>query len=178
MFFKRFGSVEYKLDGMTKKAANIITAAILKNLNVDRNYVFQKYIVKEGEHYDQLAEHFYKEPTWGWTLLLVNHIVDPFTEWAMDLQTLEEFTATKHGSIDKLLYFKYIDTGWILDDIADRDVRELIANEDPIPINVTPVTALQHETELNNQRRQITIISPRYIRRFVDEFYKAVESAS
>ena len=174
MFFKRFDQIDYKLDGVSKATMNIVTAAILKRLNVDRNYIFQKYVVKEGETIDMLAHRLYKDPTLGWTILLVNGMVDPFNEWTMDLQTLEDYTVAKYGTTDTIVEFRYIDSGWILDDIEERDVRELIENSQPIPINVFPLTALELETERNNERRQITLVSPRYIRQFVDEFYKAI----
>lgn len=175
MFFKKFQPIQYSLDGYSKKAMNILTSAILKRLNIDQNYTFQKYIVKEGEHYDSLALRFYNEPSWGWTILLANSIVDPYTQWPMDLQVLEKFTVSEHGSAEALIEFRYIDTGWVLDDIADRDCRALILALQPLPINVHPVTALEYEGELNNDRRNIVIVSPRYIRQFVDAYNRVIE---
>lgn len=174
-FFKKFGTIEYKLEGFSKEAMNIVTAAVLKRLNVDKTYVYQSYIVQAGMTPEGLAYELYNDPHKYWSILLVNGIVNPFLEWPVNDTVLEELIIAKHGSVNKILHFIELDTEFQLDDVADAQMRAWIAEGNPMPHNIHPVTALEYETNLNRERAKITVVAPRYINRFVDLFNKTIE---
>lgn len=174
-FFKKFGVIEYKLDGYSKEAMNIVTAAILKRLNADKSFVFQSYVVPAGATPESLAEELYSDAEKYWTILLVNGIVNPFTDWPVSSEVLEKIVEKKYGSTNQILYFKDLNTGFFLDDVADAQMRELIENNQPIPHNIHPVSALEYETTLNLEKSKIIVVAPRYINRFVDVFNKSIE---
>lgn len=174
-FFKKFGTIEYVLDGYSKEAMNIVTAAVLKRLNVDKTYVYQSYVVPAGMTPEALAEELYKDPHKHWTILLANSIVNPFLEWTVNDSVLEELIIRKYGTVNKIVHFIELDTDFQLDDVADAQMRDWIAQGNPMPHNIHPVTALEYETELNRERAQITVVAPRYINRFVDLFNKTIE---
>lgn len=175
MFFKKFGTIEYKLDGYSKEAMNIITAAVLKRLNVDKTFVYQEYVVPAGATPESLADDLYKDPNKYWTILLVNGIVNPFLDWPVNDQVLEELIIKKYGTAEHIVHFIDMTTKFQLDDVADANMREQMSNGQPIPVNIRPVSALEYETDLNRRRGQILIIAPKYINRFVDVFNKAIE---
>lgn len=175
MFFKNFGTINYTLDGYTQKAMNILTAAILKRLNVDKTFLFQKHMVADGQTIESLSKDLYNDANLGWTILLVNSIIDPFLEWPMSQNTLEAHVERNYPSPHTIVRFIRIDSGWEVDEIDDRNYRELIKNGQPLPINISPVTAMEHENQLNNARRDILVVSPREIFRFVDAFNKVID---
>lgn len=174
-FFKKFDSIEYKLDGYSKEAMNIITAAVLKRLNVDKTYVYQSYIVPAGATPESLANELYQDAHKYWTILLVNGIVNPFLDWTVNDQVLEEIVEKKYGSVNHIVYFLDLTTKFQLDDVADQEMRDLMANGDPLPHNIHPVSALEYETTLNREKANIIVVAPRYINRFVDAFNKSIE---
>lgn len=174
-FFKKFGTIEYKLDGFSKDAMNIITAAILKKLNVDKTYVYQNYVVPAGASPESLANELYQDAQKYWTILLVNGVVNPFLDWPVSDSVIEEITVKKYGSVNKVLFFRDLETGFLLDDIDDAEMREYIEEGNPIPYNITPITALAYEADLNRKRGEIIVIAPRYINQFVDLFNKTIE---
>lgn len=173
-FFRKFGSIEYKLDGYSKEAMNIITAAVLKRLNVDKTYVYQKYVVPAGASPESLANDLYRDSSKYWVILLVNSIVNPFLDWPMSADVLEEIVEAKYGSVNKILYFNNLETGFQLDDVEDAEMRVFIETN-PIPVHIHPVTAMEHESTLNIQRGEIIVVAPRYINNFVDAFEKSIE---
>lgn len=175
MFFRSFGKIQYSLEGFSKEAMNIVTAAVLRRLNVDQSYVYRYYTVSDGQHIDSLAFELYNDATWGWTILLVNGMVNPFLDWPMDTNTLEEYTRKKWGSTEELVEFRYISNGWVLDDVETKACKELMENNQPLPINVTPITSFQYENEVNNKKREILVVDPKYIRKFIDAFEKEIE---
>lgn len=174
-FFKKFGTIEYKLDGYSKEAMNIVTAAVLKRLNVDKTFVYQKYVVPAGATPESLADDLYQDPNKYWTILLVNSIVNPFIEWPVNDHVLEELVEKRYGSITRILHFIDTTTKFQLDDVDDAAMRELIQSGEAIPFNIHPVTAIEYETELNRLRAQIVVVSPKHINRFVDLFNKSIE---
>lgn len=173
-FFKKFGVVEYKVDGYSKEAMNIVTAAVLKRMNIDKNYILQKYVVQGGGTPESLADELYGDPEKYWTILFINGIVNPFLEWTMKTDVLEEVTQARYGSLNEIMYFTNLTTGYRLDDIADKNMRVFIESN-PIPQNIHPVTVLEHESALNRERGEIFVIGPRYINQFVDTFNKVIE---
>ncbi len=174
-FFKKFPTISYSKDGYSKDAMNILAASVLKRINVDKSYVYQSYDVPSGASPESLAYDLYKDPTLCWTFFLVNGMVNPILDWPMSDEVLEEVVAIKYGSIHHIIYFTDVETGFRLDDVAEANVRAWLADGNPMPANVHPVTALEHEAEKNRKRGKIKIITPRYINQFVDLFNKSIE---
>lgn len=174
MFFRSFDTIEYSLDGYSKQTLNIITAAVIRRLNVDQTYVYREHTISDSDTIDSLSYKLYDEPTWGWTILLVNGMVNPFLDWPMDNKTLEKFIVDKHGSPNNLVEFRRLDNGWVCDEVDHRDYYQMWENNQTLPANITPVSAYQYESEKNDEKRNIKIIAPRYIRKFVDVFEKEI----
>jgi len=174
-FFKKFPTIAYSIDGYSKEAMNIISAAILKRINIDKAYIYQSYDVPNGMTSMALANELYKDPTLEWTFFLVNAMVNPLLDWPMDDDVLEEFVEMKYGSINTILYFTDVHTGFRLDDVAEAEVRAYMEANGTIPANVHPVTAHEHESDLNRKRGKIKIVAPRHINQFVDLFNKSIE---
>lgn len=175
MFFKKFPTISYSLDGYSKDAMNIVTAAVLKRINVDKAYVYQQYDVPSGSSPEALAYDLYKDANLAWTFFLVNGMVNPIIDWPMDDSVLEEHTVSTHGSLTKILYFIDLNTGFRLDDVAEKQMQTIISNGEAIPHNISPVSALAYESDKNRAKGRITIIAPRYLNSFVDLFNKAIE---
>ena len=174
-FFKKFDTVQYALDGYSKEAMNIIQAAILKRLNVDRTFVYQKYLITDGQTPESVAHALYDDPNLWWTFFLVNSRVNPMLDWPMDQTSLEEYVNMVHGDPNKILFFTNIDTGKRYDDVSAAEYREMIESGAGLPHYVHPVTAFQYETERNAELADIIVISKKYITQFVDMFNRAIE---
>lgn len=174
-FFKKFPVINYSLDGYNKDAMNIVAAAVLKRLNVDKTYVYQSYDVPTGASPESLAYDLYKDPSLCWVLFLVNGMVNPLLDWPMSDEVLEEYTTLNHGSLNKILYFIDLNTGFRLDDVAHAEMQIIVNNGGEIPHNISPVTALAFEAEENRKRGKIVIVAKQYMNQFVDTFNKSIE---
>lgn len=174
-FFKKFPTVQYSMDGYNKEAMNIVTSAILKRMNVDKAYVYETYDIPAGMTAEALAYEMYKDPNLCWTFYIVNAMINPLLDWPMDDATLEETVTLIYGSVNEIVHFIDLNTGFRLDDADTAQMKTIIDNDGTIPTNISPVTALAFETEKNRAKGRITIIAPRYINTFVDLFHKAIE---
>lgn len=173
--FEAMTTIPYKLDGYNKEAMNILTAAIVKHINVDQSYIYQSYVVPAGTTPESLAEKMYGDSRKYWVILLVNAIVNPFLEWVMDAHTLEEYTKAVYSDIDTVLYFTNLQTGRRYDDVASETFFSLLEAGDPLPHDVHPVGPLEHEAALNAKRAEIVLINPRYVHFFVDTFNRSIQ---
>lgn len=199
-FFKKFPKTNYALEGNAKDVVNILTASLPQHLNVDKSYVFQRVLIGSGQRPESLAEDLYKEPNYYWTLLVVNDIVNPYLGWPMSDEELEDYVQRRYGTPYAVHHFYDVRNNRLVDDVDDayfRDVfegadYEIAANGDILVTNdnesisvslssilpewVMPVSNLEYERELNDRRKQIVVVSPRYITQFVDAYNKAMSA--
>lgn len=173
-FFAKFPTITYSLDGYSKAAMNILTAAIVKRLRVDMSYVHKRYTVSAGTTPESLAQELYQNAELYWTILLVNAIVDPFNDWIMDPDVLEQTVRAKYGSPNKVIYFRDA-AGRQFDDVDSAMYQAMVDAGERLPQNVFAVTALMEEAERNQARAQIVVVDPKYINQFVDMFNKAIQ---
>lgn len=198
-FFTNFPKTNYALEGNAKDVVNILTAALPQHLSVDQSYVFQHVIVSSGQRPEGLAEALYKEPNYYWTILVVNDIVNPYLGWPMADDELEDYVMRKYSGVPYGVHHFYnVRLQRLADDVDDAEYRaifdgddvELSVNGDVLITNnsdtilvglattlpewVMPVTNLEYERDLNNRRKEIVVISPRFITQFVDAYNKAL----
>jgi hypothetical protein len=175
-FFNKFPRINYTLDGESRRVVNIATAFALKRTKIDDSYLFQRYIVQDGELPESVSEKIYKTPNYYWTILLVNNIINPMTEWLMDSSTLESFVEAKYADGIKGIHHFY-DTvnDRICDDVDDKTLRTLIGTSQ-FPSEIIPVTNYQYEIDMNETRREIIVINPKAISRFADDYQRMLES--
>jgi hypothetical protein len=159
--------------------------------------MYENYVVKDTETPEILSERFYKSPLHYWALLIINDIVDPFSEWAMTSDVLEQFTAKKYKEKRKLKrvdgsyyeiplsdgtggihHFINIKTGRQCDEFEDAFYREVYAiNPVNIGNNIIPVSNIEYESEENLKKRQIFLINRGQIASFEEDFRKMLSGS-
>lgn len=175
-FFKYFPRINYSTDGLTRNVVNIMTSFLLRYTKVDDSFLFQRYIVQDGETPESVSQKIYNTPKYYWTILLVNNIINPMTEWYMESSMLEKFVNAKYSDGTTGIHHFY-DTvsNRICDDVDDARLRTLIGSPD-FPNVIMPITNYQYEIEMNEKRREIIVINPRVISRFADDYQRMLEN--
>lgn len=95
-FFNKFGKIGYSIEGYDKQVVNIITAFFLRKININNALAFSNFSVLEGNTPESVSYELYKDSWMYWSILLANDIIDPYSEWVMDQEALEEFVARKY----------------------------------------------------------------------------------
>ena len=158
-FFPNLGYIEGK---------RIVTVAdifrrvsiVEENLN---SYNLEYYTILDGEQPEDVAYKLYGDPELHWTVLLVNNIVDPYNDWYLTTEVLEEFVKQKYGA-------DFLDTHhhWVLPERPEICVeydRTKLANGE-----IIAVTNKEHEEILNDGRQEIRVVNPNQIQDFVKEY--------
>lgn len=198
-FFKKFDKIGYAFindPGNKKQVTNILTAFFIRKVSAYKSMLFQKYSLRDDDSIESLSDKLYGISSHYWTFLVVNDIIDPFSEWAKDSYLLEKFAERKYregkkvkkvdgtittvpfsSGIGGIHHFLNVNTGRVCDDLEDEYYREKYAN-DPKSIgkNIIPVTNLTHEGDLDKQRREISIVAKKFIIDFEEDFSKMLSS--
>ena len=151
---------------------------------------FDKYDVMDGETPEIIADKFYGDSNLHWLILLSNEIIDPRLDWVMDFNTLVSYVKGKYGenSADSVHHYTNA-AGYRIG--GYRGVREDSTITNPLPIilesetgitssillenapaagDLIPVTNLDYEDALNENKRRINILRPEVISEIDDYF--------
>jgi len=102
MYFKNFSKIEYPFYNkekrvFTKSSVNITQR--LKIVDYIKRYKtnFSTYTIRDGERADTLANRLYEDPNVHWAIYLTNDMINPYTDWPMSGQDLNDYISEKYS---------------------------------------------------------------------------------
>ena len=165
---------------------NIFKRAVLRNDVFDEVTAFTKYSVEGDERPDQVAFDFYQDPNLDWVVLTTNNIVHVRDEWPMGNQDFLTYLNGKYTA-EELANIHHYET----DVLRDSRGRLIHPKGLTVPSNysisfldngvlrteskITSFTFLEHETNLNDEKRNINILKPEYLTVFLEDFENIME---
>ena len=165
-YFEMFPQIFYdnKGDGNYSVMTNLLRRVKLVD-DAKLNIVdFDYYDVKDGETPEMIAHKYYGDVNLHWTILTVNNVVDYYEDWPMSVQRFEEFVKEKYENPQAIHHYEITQTSG--DTTVTIDVG---MNTTEYP-SATAISNYQYEDSLQEKKRQIRLIQPRYIKEFVKEF--------
>ena len=150
---------------------NIFKRAVIRNDVFDEVTAFTKYSVVGDERPDQVADNFYNDSTLDWVVLTTNNIVHVRDEWPMGNQDFLTYLNTKYTA-EELSNIHHYETKEITDSRArviqrkglyvqsDHSITYLDNGVTKTASEITQVTFLENETNLNDDKREINILRP------------------
>ena len=172
-YFEKFPKIYYdaNADGKYKVMTDIISRVKLVD-SVKQNIInFDYYNVKDGETPEMIAHKYYDDPELHWTILVVNDIIDYYTEWPMSVQKFEEFVKDKYENPQGIHHYEISQTSGNTELVIDVGM-----NTTDYP-SATAISNYTYEDRLQEQRRQIRLIQPQYMGGFVKEFEKKLNES-
>ena len=169
MFFSKFNKIDY----LGKQAVNITQSVILKYKTMYNTTLWQFHTVVEGETPETIADKYYGNATDHWVILLVNNIVDPYFDWVLSNRELVAMVESSYGAnmVDKVHHLVDLTTKKQVDQATTRNyVTDDGIVFKALPANYSPVSNLEYENALNDAKRDIKILSPRYLQDFKNQF--------
>ena len=165
---------------------NIFKRAIIRNDIFDEITAFTKYSVQGDERPDQVADTMYNDPTLDWVVLTTNNIIHVRDEWPMGNQDFLTYLNDKYTA-EELANIHHYETEVVRD--SNGRLIQLSGITVPEGHSVTFVdngvlrteskiksfSFLEHETNLNDAKRNINILRPEYLNLFLEEFGDIME---
>jgi len=139
---------------------------------------FTKYQIQGNDRPDNVASQVYNDSTLDWLVLMSNNIVNIQNEWPLSNIDFDELMLDKYGSYDTLFNgIHHYET------IEVKDARNVVivnaglkvesdysitffderANQMKTVTPTIPVTNYQYEQKVNEDKRNIYLLQPRYV---------------
>jgi hypothetical protein len=154
---------------LTRKTGNInvIMTDLFRRMGVggrfnDVSVVLLPYLVKDGETPPMVANAFYGNPFYHWVVLHVNEIVNVNTEWPIPNNSVSSLVDEK---ISQGIYTGRNDVHHWVDATNGYTVDYSITNP-----NLYSVSNYEYEEQLNDKKRNIRILDPKFLAQVVREF--------
>ena len=165
---------------------NIFKRAVIRNDIFDEVTAFTKYSVVGDERADQVADNFYNDSTLDWVILTTNNIVHVRDEWPMGNQDFLTYLNGKYTEAE-LANIHHYETKVIRDSNgkliqrsgltvpSDHSISFLDNGVLKEESSLTSFTFLEHETIVNDNKRNINILRSEYLNFFLESFEEIME---
>ena len=176
---------------------NLFKKGKLREDIADESTFFEKYTVKGNDRPDNVAFEVYGDPTLDWVVLLSNNIINVYKEWPLDQQAFDAYTAEKYldiftGQSADLLFngvhhyesVEVRDSNGTVIFPAGLQVDnnqgvtfydDGLQKEITISNVATPITNYAYEEKLNNRKRIINILKPKYLNIVFDDLEEMMQ---
>ena len=149
--------------------------------------IFDRVTVKDGARPDQIADIVYGNAELDWVVLITAGIINVNNEWPLSSYELYNYSLEKYGAL--LNATKHYETI----EIRDQKNRlilpkgKIVDSDFSIPDPNNPLTDLtgnairigisyyEYETRLNERKRQIDLLKPRYLDQFLKDMRKIMK---
>ena len=149
--------------------------------------VFDRITIKDGARPDQVADKVYGNAELDWVVLITAGIINVNNEWPLSSYELYNYSLEKYGAL--LNATKHYETI----EVRDQKNRlilpkgKIVDSDFSIPDPSNPLTDLtgnairigisyyEYETRLNERKRQIDLLKPRYLDQFLKDMRKIMK---
>ncbi len=179
-YFKNFPKVNYSVSG---NSTTVVATDITKRFRfidafVKNKYIFYSYSVKEGERADIIADKYYGDSSYDWLIFMLNQIFDPFFDWPMTSDELENYIIDKYGSLETAKqtvyeYYQVLQDHEILYDGTNLQLMQVVIDQAAYNLLDDPsrslITQYDWEKQQNEVRRIIKLVDKAYLSFIVQE---------
>ena len=192
-YFRQLPNLDYPSLANDRNSAydyqvvkNIFKRAVLRDDVFDEITAFTKYSVQGDERPDQVAYNFYNDSGLDWVVLTTNNIVHVRDEWPMGNQDFLTYLNAKYTEAE-LANIHHYETKIIRDSSgtliqpegktvpAGYTVNFLDNGVLRSESSLTSFSFLEHETNLNDNKRNINILRVEYLGLFLENYADIME---
>ena len=172
-YFDMFPEIDYnsKGNGKTTTLKNLLTRVKVVAKVEEDIFNFDYYNVKDGETPEMIAHKYYGDINLHWTILVANDVIDYYEDWPMGVQRFEQFVKDKYENPAAVHHYEIPQTS------GDTTVMiDVGMNTTEYP-SATAISNYTYEDRLQEQKRQIRLIQPRFIDDFVKDFERKMNES-
>ena len=175
-YFNEFPRIQYNLsgnNGTTVDVTDIFRRVKARSKIQDNVTLFDKYDVIEGEKPEDVAYKAYGDADYFWVVTLVNNIINRYYDWPLDEYNFQQYVADKYANPDGIHHYEITQssgkqTG---DGPADYSHKLEVNSDEP---GAQSVSNIEYERRIQYQKRQIKLLSPKYLGAFENEFVNLI----
>jgi len=170
MYFQNFPTINYDATGSgnPQLVSDILTRVAVKKSVRDRQSLFSKYDVFDWETPESVALEIYGKADYHWIVMMFNKLYDRYYEWPMSINNLQKYVVDKYTNPNGVHHYETSQSS------GNNTVKIKVELAD-VP-TATPVTNYEYEQNLNDARKQIKILQPRYLGQFLVDFKSTIKT--
>jgi len=144
---------------------------------------FTKYQIIGDDRPDNIAFEIYEDSNLDWVVLISNNIINVQSEWPMKQYDFDKYLLNKYGTYEKLNEVHHYETveiknedgvvlvpaGLIVTENYTFDYFNFFSDSYITEKPVKTVTNYQYEEKLNDDKRNIFLLKPKYLSIIIDD---------
>ena len=178
-------------NGDYVRVKNLFKKGVLREDIFQDLSFFTKYTIQGSERPDNVAEKIYRDPTLDWVILMANNITNIQSEWPLSQRDFNEFLLNKYKNETTLFsgihHYESEEVKTSRDVIIIKSgtkvgVGQSVSffdeglNQQVTKTNIaSPITNYMYEAKLNDDKRNIFILKPIYLRKVFDDIETIME---
>ena len=176
-YFRAIPSTSYDIWGTEPRnyqsVTNIMKRVKFKPEVLEDISDYYPYFVRDGERPDIISYNQYETVAFAYLIILINDIQDPIFDWPLSTQQFEQFIMNKYGSLDSAMvtiknYYQIVRAEVPRTGTSERvpEVKFIVDETTYNSLDQTlriSQTNYDWEDELNNDKKEIRLISPDFI---------------
>ena len=184
-YFSNFPQIQYTLPSLNRvnTVTDVTRRFVIRDFYKKNLFSFFKYDIIEGQRPDSVAYDLYGDSTLDWLILLPNEILDPYFQWPLSQNQLNDMIRKKYGSVSVAMaqVHHYEQIIQPRTELVNSDGEKIVVSERTVQVDQTTyislaanakrqVTAYDYELAKNEKYRTISIIDIAYVPSIVDRF--------
>ena len=171
-FFSQFPKIDYNLSGIngnTNNVTDIFRRVKIRSKIADNVSLLDKYDVSEGEKPEDVAYKIYGDADYFWVVTLVNNIVNRYYDWPLPEFVFQQYLKDKYSNPDAIHHYEVTQQSGKQAGEGPADYSHKLEVNSDYP-GAQSVSNREYENRLQDQKRQINILLPKYLGVFEEEF--------
>ena len=174
-YFNIFPRLTYDIDnkGNEKLVTDIFRRIKVREDMKDNMVLFAKYQVPNGETPEVVSYKHLGTTDYFWIICMTNNVIDRYHDWPMSSRDFEQYVKDKYTNPFAIHHYEATKTSGITTPQGPNDYSHLMeVNSDYV--GAVSVSNYEYEQRLQDEKRSINLIEPRFVPLFIEEFEKLV----
>jgi|TARA_B110000902_G_C14118088_1_gene517031 hypothetical protein len=173
MYFNSFPKIPYDSFGNYdfKIVTNLLRRVAIRSKVKSNSLIYDTYDVKNGDTPESIAYKLYGDASLHWVVLMVNNITDRYHQWPLGYSQFLNFINDKYDNVNDVHHYEIPQSsGNTKTKIEVYSNSALYTGDTDFYAAATTITNYEYEESLEDEKRKIRLLDPRYVEQFVDEF--------
>ena len=162
------------INGNVKEVTDIWRRVKVRSKIARNVSLYDAIEVPEGDSPETIAYKVYGDTSYFWVVCSLNNVVNRYHDWPLDEFNFQQFVADKYDNPNAIHHYEKTQSSGKLVGSGPSDYDHKIeVNSDTA--GAQSVSNREYENRIQDEKRQIRILSPQYLPAFEDEFVKLIQ---
>ena len=174
MYFSNFPKIMYGFDKNNfKPVTDLMIRVKVRDKVLNELSLYNVYDVKNGETPENIAFKHFGDPELHWVILLTNKITDRYYDWPLSEQQFEDYIKDKYAEPGGIHHYEITQSSGRTTGQGPSDYSHKVEVNSTVA-GATSISNREYESRLQDEKRQIKLLSTQYLTSFIEEFNKLI----